>query len=442
MANTLFGATGPGTGGISINTAVPSMVTQPTKKPRGSAHPHIPQQLLGALNDALNPNEPGRDSIHQILEAILKKNVSTAIELMVKANPEDFSNIQNVVGPLLFPEGLKKWKEKPIELKEVVKVSFNETTFQNRKEKIDNLEERAKDFRTSTLKKATEAAGDNMGLESLTASSIHTVKENASQKLDDYICTYNSAAEIQTAFKGEQEELQKLKLSTLATIAEFRKHNEQRIQHLKQFFKVVVDEHGLLKAKADFGYEPLTTRVYGNNIVKMPGTQLKDKYNPPKESISTENGKNPIDHTNFSAYFGMIHEGYGKYELFVQKVQKHINKVAGCRKTLMTSDPEMAKTKKASEELRRQYEELHDACVDMLILFQQYNDELSGLEKYFSKLIEQYDSSLSSTRKGIVTQMRQLFDQHKNLDEKLKENKTKTFKIFTLDTTEPHDAQK
>lgn len=410
------------------------------KGPRGGNLPHIPVDLLHAINEALNPSNEGSTFKRESIQKILENDPVSAIESLIKrCDLEGIEKIKAVIGPLLFPEGIKKAKASTTP-KEVVKVSFDESTFKDWQQKLQALDEKTRKLIGEIEAQATEASRDNIGIIDITAASTVERKQQASSKLDGYIPSYNAAVESQKELKAAQLELQTLKKSVIDTLKEFSKQNKYRFEHLTELFKVSAEEHGLLKPKAELGYEPLATRLYGSTAVKVPGTQ-KEKYIPQKETIS-EASKPTVDQTNFSMYFATLHEKYRGYELFTKTVEKHLAKVAGCRKAILETNPEPASNKKTAEELRKQYEPLHDECIDMLAMFTQYTEELASLEKHFSKVIDEQHADVQNNRVRLMTIMKGLYEENKKLDQKLKETKAKNFKVFTLDTTELHDMVK
>ena len=261
-------------------------------------------------------------------------------------------------------------------------------------------------------------------------------KDEASLLFNSYESLYNQAVDTLLKMTKEEEAIDRLQQRTNETIDQFINENKLRLEHFKNQFDILYSEHGFVNERIQTGYESTKSRYFGVSasvILPEHKAQVKDPLTQSKIDLSED----------FSPLFKQINEYYGTLKNFGDRVQSHLNNVAGMRKAWNEHHPHFSDFKDSANYLPKKYKPLAAECTKAYDTLYEYNEKLADLKSVLTRRLSDKFTQILDSKKLLIDTFKTYVDESKKLDQTINGSLTvcKDIRILAATTKEKYPTK-
>lgn len=359
-------------------------------------------------------------------ESPLQKLFAEATALFQKSSPEEQLAVRTYLSQQLFPELIsQKSSAAP-----VVKPSIKEEDFRTIFAEIEKLVKDTEETKRHADTRIQLIAGLTPSL-NINDPAYESKKGEALKRFTDYESLFNEAVDRLISMKEQEEKIKTLTNATIETINQFIKTNCAEREYFQTQFEKLSSEHGFVTELVTQGYESTKTRIWGSSL--GIATPQAHKSEAPIEA------KGLVD--NFTPLFNSLNSYYMTLDSFSNKVQKHLNVVAGTRKGWTEKNPGQTAYKENASLLMKKYEPLVKECSIHYSHLDNHNTLLENLKVILQKTLEDKSKQIANSRQLLVEQFKTYAEQSQALDRKINGGnivQTKNIRFLTAQTKDKY----
>lgn len=373
------------------------------------------------LNKPASKQAPEKELIYGQFENLLQnlKGVSPDVQIAVKALCK--KELQSI-NPTI-PLEVSQYKVKP---------KIEEADFNRLYQETDNLIASTKALRERAITRIKLISGAATSLNK-NDPEYNSKKEEAITYFASYESLYNQSIDKLSKLNAKEEEINRLQTLTNETIDQFINENNLRIEHFKSQFKILHSEHGYVDERIKTGYESTKSHILGvTSNVSLPAK---------KEADLTQS---QLDLSNdFSPFYVEINEYYSQLKNFGDRVQAHLNNVAGMRKAWNEKHPDFEDFRDSANFLPKKYAPLSEECGEVYRKLDQHNEKLEKLKDALTKNLSKKSDEIIASKNLHIETFATYVAESKKLDMAINGSLTvcKDIRILAANTKEKYPTK-
>ena len=374
------------------------------------------------LNKPMSKKSPENDLIYAQFQNLLTnlKAATPDVQLAVKSLCK--KELQSINPEL--PLEVSQYKVKP---------KIEEADFNKLYQDTDNLISSTKNLRERAITRIKLISGAATSLNK-NDPEYNAKKEEALTYFSGYESLYNQSIDKLSKLNAKEEEINQLQRLTNETIDQFISENNLRIEHFRSQFKILYSEHGYVDERIKTGYESTKSHILGvtSNVIL------------PAKKNETDLTQSQLDLSNdFSPFFVEINEYYSKLKNFADRVQAHLNNVAGTRKAWNEQHPDFADFKESASFLPKKYEPLSDECGKVYKKLDEHNEKLEKLKEVLTRKLSDKSNEILASKNLHIETFATYVSESKKLDMAIHGSLTicKDIRILNVNTKEKYPTK-
>lgn len=351
---------------------------------------------------------------------------SNAIQQLRSASLEDQIAVKTLLNKEIFPEFKTAFTRSALPIKPSeprVTSKINEELFKNLYLNVEQLVENTKKLRDKATIRIKLIAGATPTLNPKD-SDYEKIKAGAAEHFKDYEPLYNRAVEMLTSMREKEEAIDSLQKLANETIDQFINENNIHIQHFQAQFNILHSEHGFVDERVKIGYESTKSRFIGvASSVALP---------EPKKVIEDLTQSKLDLSDDFSPFFLGVNVYYDELKDFSDKVQAHLDTVAGTRKAWSEKNPYFSDFKDNARLLTKDYEPLAKTCNTVYATLTQHNEKLEDLKTILGKRLAEKTTQIREAKQLMIETFGTYAEESKNLDRKMNNGSLTIYKDIRI----------